>query len=150
MAGSQHYKLGPDSYQVSAAVTAGQLVIADGSSATTVSPAGANAINVLGVATTNAAPVPDQSSSTDSLAGGAPLLDISYVSDYVSVAHGCDMLVTYAASATFGQLLKTAASGQVTPWVDGSDTHPAYIIGRCTQPGGVASGSTVARARIFG
>jgi hypothetical protein len=146
-----HYKLGPDSYQVSAAVIGGTLVIADGSSATTVSTAGANAINVLGVAGNDAQPAPNQAGDTDSLAGSAPLLDISVAGDYTAVYHGCDMHVTYAANATFGQLLKAAASGAVTPWVDGTDTHPAYIIGRCTQPGGVTiSALAVGRARIFG
>lgn len=143
-----HYKSGPDSYQVSAAVVGGTLVVADGSSATTVSTAGANAINVLGVAGNDASPVVSQAGNTTSY--GAPIVDASFLDDYVAVHHGCDINVTYAAAATFGQLLKSAASGQVTPWVDGTDTHPAYIIGRCTQPGGVAAGSTVARARIFG
>ncbi len=151
MSGSiPHYKTGPDSYQVSAAVTGGTLVIADGSSALTVSTAGAGAINVLGVAGNDAAPLPNQASDTDTLAGGAPLLDISVVPDYTAVFHGVDIRVTYAAAATFGQLLKAAASGQVTPWVSGTDTLPATIVGRCTQPGGVASGSTPGRARIFG
>jgi hypothetical protein len=50
-----------------------------------------------------------------------------------------------------GTLLKAAANGQVTPWVDGTDTHPAYIIGRCTQPGGVViATNAIGRARIFG
>lgn len=148
MSGSlPHYKLGPDSYQVSATVHGGALVVADGSSALTVSTAGAGAANVLGVAGNDAAPIPDQSSSTTSY--GSPLLDISELPDYVAVYHGCDMHVTYAAAATFGALLKSAATGQVTPWISGTDAA-GLIVGRCTQPGGVASGSTVARARIFG
>lgn len=149
MAGSlPHYRLGPDSYQVSATVYGGSLVIADGSSASTVSTAGANAINVLGVAGNDASPLVSQTGNTTSY--NAPLLDISVLTDYVAVHHGCDIHVTYAAAATFGQLLKAAASGQVTPWVSGTDTNAATIIGRCTQPGGVAAGATVARARIFG
>jgi hypothetical protein len=144
-----HYRSGPDSYQVSAAVAGGTLVIADGTTTTTVSTAGAGAINVLGVAGNDAQPVPNQASATDSLAGGAPLLDISVVGDYVAVYHGVDIAVTYAATAAFGQLLKSAAAGQVTPWVSGTDTLPATIVGRCTQPGGVASAPLKARARIF-
>lgn len=143
-----HNHHGPDSYQVSAQVLGGQLVVADGSSATTVSVAGANAINVLGVAGADAAPIVSQAGNVTGY--GQPVVDISVLGDYVPVWHGVDIHVTYAAAATFGQLLKAAASGQVTPWVDGTDTHPAYIIGRCTQPGGVAAGATVARARIFG
>jgi hypothetical protein len=150
MSGSlPHYKLGPASYQVSALVTGGQLVAADGSSATTVSVAGAGSALVLGVAGNDAAPIPSQASSTDTAAGGAPLVDISVLSDYTSVyASGYDMHVTYAANATFGALLKSAASGQVTPWVSGTDAA-GLIVGRCTQPGGVTtSTNAVGRMRV--
>jgi hypothetical protein len=151
MSGSlPHLRHGPDNYQVSAAVAGGTLVVADASPATTVSTAGAGAVNVLGVAGNDAAPIPNQASGTDSLAGGAPLLDISVVPDYAAIYHGNDMHVTYAANATFGELLKSAASGQVTPWVSGTDTNPATIIGRCTQPGGVTTAPVIGRARIFG
>ena len=150
MSGSlPHYKLGPASYQVSALVTGGQLVVADGSNATTVSPAGAGAANVLGVAGNDAAPIPNQAGVTDTAAGGAPLVDISVISDYTAVySSGYDMHVTYAANATFGALLKSAASGQVTPWVSGTDAA-GLIVGRCTQPGGVVSATlAVGRMRV--
>lgn len=150
MSGSlPHYKLGPASYQVSALVTGGQLVVADASPAATVSPAGAGSALVLGVAGNDAAPIPNQASSTDTNAGGAPLVDISVLSDYTAVySSGYDMHVTYAAVCTFGALLKSAASGQVAPWVSGTDAA-GLIVGRCTQPGGV-SGTVpqVGRARI--
>jgi hypothetical protein len=147
-----HLKHGPDSYQVSAAVAGGTLVAADVTTgATTVSTAGAGSILVLGVAGTDAAPYPNQASATDANAGGAPLLDVSVVSDYVAVYHGADMHVTYALNCTFGTLLKAAAGGQVTPWVSGTDTNAALIVGRCTQPGGVTTSvNAVGRARIFG
>jgi hypothetical protein len=151
MSGSlPHYKLGPASYQVSALVTGGQLVTADASPATTVSVAGAGAILVVGVAGNDAAPIPNQAGSTDTAAGGAPLVDISVLSDYTSVySSGYDMHVTYAANCTFGTLLKAAANGTVTPWVSGTDTNAALIVGRCTQPGGVTtSTNAVGRARI--
>lgn len=153
MSGSlPHYKSGPSSYQVSALVTGGMLVAADASPATTVSPAGVNSLFVVGVAGNDAAPIPNQASATDTAAGGAPLVDISVLSDYTSVyADGYDMHVTYAVNCTFGTLLKAAANGTVTPWVDGTDTHPAYIVGRCTQPGGVTtSANAVGRMRVFG
>jgi len=143
-----HNRLGPDSFQVSAQVLGGQLVVADGSSATTVSVAGVGAILVLGVAGADAAPIVSQAGNTT--AYGQSLTDISVLPDYVPVYHGVDMHVTYAAAAVFGVLLKVAALGQVTPWVSGVDTNAALIVGRCTQPGGVAAGATVARARIFG
>lgn len=143
-----HYRLGPDSYQVSAAVAGGLLVAADGSSATTVSVAGAGSKLVLGVAGNDAAPIPNQAGATDAAAGGAPLLDIAVASDYTSVYHGCDMHVTYAANCAFGTLLMAAALGTVTPYVAGTADE---IIGRCTQPGGVVQATNaVGRARIFG
>jgi hypothetical protein len=150
MAGSlPHYRLGPDSYQVSAQVLGGQLVTADGSSATTVSVAGAGSALVLGVAGGDAAPVVSQAGNTTGY--GQPVVDISVLPDYVSVYHGADMHVTYAATALFGALLKSAATGQVTPWVSGTDAA-GLIVGRCTQPGGVVVGGSavVGRARIFG
>ena len=149
MSGSlPHYRLGPSSYQVSALVAGGLLVVGD-SSGTTVSVAGAAALNVLGVAGNDASPIVSQAGTTT--AYGDTLVDISVLPDYVSVYHGADMHVTYAANAAFGQLLKAAANGTVTPWVSGTDTLPATIVGRCTQPGGVTV-STLAtgRARIFG
>lgn len=139
-----HYKQGPDSYQVSAAVVGGTLVVADGSSATTVSTAGSAAVNVLGVAGNDAAPIVSQAGNTTSY--GDPIVDVSVLPDYVSVYHGVDIPVTYAASCTFGALLMAAASGQVTPFTGSTYSQ---IVGRCTQPGGVAAGATVARARIF-
>ena len=77
---------------------------------------------------------------------GSPLLDVSVLPDYTAVYSGVDIHVTYAAAATFGALLMAAASGQVTPF---TGTTYSQIVGRCTQPGGVAAGATVARARIF-
>lgn len=144
-----HTKHGPESYQVSALVKGGQLVVPDASPATTVSVAGAGAVNVLGVAGTDAQPIPNQAGDTTGY--GQPLVDISVLSDYVPVWHGVDIQVTYAANCNFGELLKSAASGAVTPWVDGTDTDPGTIIGRCTQPGGVVISTTaIARARIYG
>jgi hypothetical protein len=149
-----HVKHGPDSYQVSAQVLGGQLVVADASPATTVSVAGAGssshgALNVLGVAGNDAAPIPNQAGDTTGY--GQPLVDISVLPDYVSVYHGADMHVTYAIDCDFGTLLKSAASGKVTPWVSGTDTLAETIIGRCTQPGGVVvATNVVGRARIFG
>lgn len=146
-----HYKSGPASYQVSALVNGGMLVAADASPAMTVSAAGAGSLFVIGVAGVDAAPIPNQAGATDTAAGGAPLVDISVLPDYVSVfGVGYDMHVTYAANCTFGTLLKAAASGQVTPWVSGTDTNPATIVGRCTQPGGVViATNAVGRMRIY-
>ena len=86
------------SYQVSAAVAAGALVVADGSAATTVSTAGANAIVVLGVARNAAAPIPNRRPNTDSLAGVADRRHLR-APRLRRRDHGCDIPVTYAANA---------------------------------------------------
>jgi hypothetical protein len=145
----QHYKSGPASYQVSALVQGGQLVAADGAGATTVSPAGAASLLVLGVAGVSAAPIPNQAGATDTAAGGAPLVDISVLPDYTPVyGPGYDMHVVYVANAAFGEyLVAAAAPGQVTTYTLGGGANPLTIIGRCTQPGGVVV-ATLATGRM--
>lgn len=145
-----HNKLGPDNFQVSALVLGGQLVVPDASPATTVSVAGAGAVNVLGVAGNDASPIVSQAAFTDQYAGSAPLVDVSVLPDYTAVYRvPADIKVTYAAACSFGELLKSAASGQVTPWVSGTDTNPATIVGKCTQPGGILAGATAGRMRLL-
>lgn len=140
-----HYQKGPASYAVSALVAGGQLVVPTSANALTVMPcASSGALNVLGVALTTAQPFPDQSASATGY--GFPTLDVSEPFDYVAVAHGIDIPVTYEAAVNFGAYLMAAATpGNVKAW-DGS--APAAIIGRCTQPGGVTVAATKARAWI--
>lgn len=113
--------------------------------------AGAASTTVLGVAEHNANGGPDVTvtgtgTGTDyytlnTQAGGPYGANLT-----VGVGH---YYVTYAAAAAFGQLLKAAAGGAVTPFVSGTDTNPSLIVGRCTEPGGV-TGAGDARALIFG
>jgi len=150
MSGSlPHNRLGPASYQVSALVTGGMIVAADSANATTVSAATSASVTILGVAGNDAAPIPSQAGSTDTAAGGAPLVDISVLPDYVSVYRGADMHVTYSANCAFGQqLMVSATAGQVTPF---TGTTYSQVIGRCTQPGGVVFATNpVGRALIYG
>lgn len=140
-----HYQTGPASYQVSAFVKGGTLVAADGSGALTVSTAGAGSTAVLGVAGNDAQPSVDQSGNTTSY--GSPVVDFSVPLEYVAVHYLTDIRVTYAAACTFGAALKAAANGQVTPWISGTDAAN-LIVGRCTQPGGIAAAATIGRARI--
>lgn len=142
-----HYTRGPASYQVSAAVTGGMLVVKSGANATTVMPnTTAGATNTLGVAGADAAPIVSQAGNTTGY--GDPLLDISALGDYVAVYNGdYDMHVVYEAACDFGDLIMAAATaGNVKKYVAGT---PDQIVGRCTQPGGVLAGATLARARIF-
>lgn len=143
-----HTKNGPDSFQVSALVLGGQLVVPTSANATTVMPcASAGALNVLGVAGNDASPYVSQASFVDANAGNQPLVDISVLPDYVAVHRSpADIHVTYEAACNFGQQLMSAATaGNVKAW-DG--VTPSTIIGKCTQPGGVTAGATVARMRL--
>lgn len=137
---------GPATYQVNSAVTGGQLVIPD----TTLTPAGvktatALAVNVIGVAATDAAVRTSQ-------AGQNPA-NLAQVADYVAVYYNVEIPVTYVSSANFGQKLAAAATGQVQPWtVQGATYSQAagnadQIVGICTEPGGVGAGA-VGRAWI--
>ena len=69
------------------------------------------------------------------------LLDQSILGYTIPVYNHVDINVTYAANASFGTPLKLAANGTVTPWVPGTDTDVALIVGKCTAPGGVTVAS---------
>lgn len=127
------FEKGPVSYQVVEAVKGGQLVEARASSKIGVAAAGS--ATVLGVAQTDAKPSVT-TSGTDSDGNITFDLGQAVYTDYVAVLKVGEVPVTYAANCSFGVLLKAAASGQVTPWVSGTDS-PGLIVGRCTEPGGV-------------
>ncbi|WP_190824675.1 hypothetical protein [Saccharopolyspora pogona] len=129
---------GPDTFEVSVAVTGGQLVVP--TSGGKIGPAGAAAANVLGVALNDAQP-----------AGSAPTnpINTGWPAAQVSVARDCDIRVTYNAATNFGDKLITAANGQVTAISGTAAAADArQIVGICTEPLGVAAGA-VGRARIF-
>lgn len=124
-------KHGPRSFPVSATVTGGQLCAAGAGGE--IAPAGANSTKVLGVAINDAVPVADFESGTVS-----GVLNAAPKPNRAALAYGGDEVpVTYAADAVFGDKLKAAAAGTVTPFVSGTDTDPALIVGTCTQPEGV-------------
>lgn len=126
---------GPDTMSVNVAITGGQLVMPD--TGGKIKPATAGATTVLGVALMDGQPASAQSN-----------LVFSTARTEVSVAYGdVDINVTYAANAAWGQKLKAAANGQVTPWVTGTDTAPEQIVGICSAPAGVLSGN-VGRMRL--
>lgn len=131
---------GPATYEVSAAVTGGQLVEFDASNAGKVKPAGAGSIVVAGVALADANP-----------AGTDPTnpVQVGWAREFVAVAYGpTDVDVKYASAAKPGDLLIAAASGQVTKYTAGTDTYDK-IVGRCSAHAAVSSGD-VAAVRLFG
>jgi hypothetical protein len=140
------HERGPMSYQAAANLAGGMLVIKSGSNASTITYAGANALNVLGVCGDDAYPQPGTPPSYGTGALGNPLA-VSQPLPWVRVYRNCEMRVTYAGNADFGDLLVAAASGQVAAM--GTALDPRQIVGRCTEPGGVTGGAgTVARAWV--
>lgn len=137
-----HYKMGPASLQVATLVFGGQFVQPNtataGTTDYTVKPALSASTTVLGVAGNDANVLTAQSGSPNSY--GAPLIDISVLTDYCAVyGGGYDIWVWYAGQALQGQklIIHTSNVGAVT----GAGAGPAadQVVGICTHPGGVAS-----------
>ncbi|WFN94164.1 hypothetical protein [Gordonia sihwensis] len=121
-------------------ITGGQVVEArDGGR---IGVAGAGSVTVLGVALTDALSpegFPGEN-STDAL--GRPVVSAVAVPTNVAVAYGAtEVKVTYAEAAKFGDKLVAAANGAVTPAAYEGGVDARAIVGTCTEPGGVASGS---------
>lgn len=140
-----YVRQGPVSYPVISTVLGGQLVMPDGVLGN-VKTATANATTVLGVALHDAGVRTSQDAQNPA--------NIAQNPDYLAVAYGVDIRVTYNAAVAFGQLLAADATGQVKLYtVQGGAFSagagaPEFIVGRCTEPLGVAGAGTVARARI--
>lgn len=121
---------GPETYPVSAAIKGGMVV--GGHTDGKARPAVAGDTKVLGVAEIDAKPAAS-GITTDS--DGFETINVSPIATSVVAGFG-RYVVTYAANAAFGQALKAAANGTVTPWSSGADAAD-LIIGYCDQPGGV-------------
>lgn len=165
------YTRGPGNKQAAALIFGGQLLMPNtltaGTTDLTVKPATANSVNVLGVAGNDANVISAQTGTPN--AYGQPQIDISVLTDYVSVYYGgIDINVWYSAQVLEGGMLVATANGTVGPFSEQGGAYAqaagdaAMIIGRCTAPGGVPSaaltqaigglGSAVyyyGRARIF-
>lgn len=138
MAGAHRVtQFGPQTYAVSAAVTGGQLVEPTDTTALTVKPATANSVKVLGVAMSDANTA--ASNPTDPL-------NVSWPQPEVAVAYGPgEFTLTFTAACNFGDLVVAGAAGAVTKLADvttptaGDVTGTRAVVGRCTEPGGVAA-----------
>lgn len=132
-------QFGPATYEVSAAVTGGQLVEVDGSTGKVKPATGTAGHNVLGMAMSDAVP-----------AGSGDNLHFGTARKEVAVAYGpAEVILTVASGASqaiaFGGTVIAAANGQVT-----YAATPTYdqIVARCTEPGGVAAGAS-GRFRLY-
>jgi hypothetical protein len=121
---------GPVTFTALAAVTGGQLC--DGA-AGGVQPAGAASNVCVGVATTDA--LPTSTSQAPTIPGASVAINAAPIPPYVAVANSGVWPLTYAAAATFGQRLVTAANGQVTPAAATPDAR--QVVGICMEPAGV-------------
>jgi hypothetical protein len=145
------YRQGPANFQVSTLIFGGQFVVnttvTAGTTDLTVMPATngdtVRSAAVLGVAGNDANVIASQTGAPNTY--GQPLIDISVLPDYVDVYYGgVDIPVWYSAACTPGTLLViSGTNGQVGPAPVSASwalTTPPLIVGRCTNPGGVAAG----------
>ena len=136
-----------------AAIAGGSLVVpaagATNAGVQGIDTAGAGALDVLGVAARRAEKVSLQAlTGTDG--DGYPVTYANPVNELTAVYKQCVVEVTYAAVAVaFGKKLKAAANGTVTPWVDGTDTDAALIVGECRVIGGMGAGGGKGLAYIY-
>lgn len=137
-----HYKTGPANLQANTLIYGGQLVqynsTANPSTDLTVVPALTASVRVLGVAGNDAAPIATQTGAANTY--GEPLIDLSVLTDYVSVYYGhVDIWAWYSAAVTQGNLVIIGATaGTLGP----AGVGPAadQVVGKCTHPGGVSAG----------
>lgn len=130
-------KTGPATYTPAdnAVVTGGHLVEAVGTDR--VQHAGAASVKVLGIAVIDGI-APEDLVLTPTTVGGRQVLNTAVLPTKVSVAYGGEEApCEYAAAAAFGDWLVAAANGTVTP--AGATPDARTLVGKCTQPGGVAA-----------
>lgn len=122
-------KHGPRSHEVAETIVGGQCV--EGRASSKVGVAAAGSKRFLGVALADAVTA---ASFTPGPVNG--VVNAAPLPNRVGLAgRGDEVPVVYAAVATFGQKLKCAAAGKVTPFVDGDDAQ--LLIGKCIEPAGV-------------
>lgn len=144
---------GPITAKVAETIKGGQLVEARAGGL--VGVAAAASVKVLGVATKDAR-LPVSGETTDAF--GNVTLDVSQITEYVSIGVEGVYPVTYSANASFGDLLVATANGQVAPlaaagaaYVQAEANATRGIVGRCWEPNGVViATNAVGLAKING
>jgi hypothetical protein len=123
------YTTGNKTYEVSVAVTGGQLVVP--TTGGKIGPAGLTANTCLGVAAKDAIPTATNQNPTGSIL-------LSPTSPYTTVWNNGVWRLTAGSAITFGQTVKCGAAGTVVPWVSGTDAADT-IVGRCVEILGIAN-----------
>lgn len=128
-------KTGPRTFVPAELILGGQVV--EARAASRVGVAAAGSFKTLGVAVTDGIN-PEALTTTPATVNGVTVLDAAQRPDHVVVAYrGAEVPVTYAAAAAFGDRLKAAAAGAVTPMAANDDCR--LEVGTCTEPAGVAA-----------
>lgn len=127
---------GPVTCAVAEPVAGGLLVEARAGGLVGVAAAGS--VVCLGISTKDATPAAS-AVSTDGFGNTVVNVATAQVTEYTAVAAEGYYPVTYAAAATFGQLLVCASGGRVTPAAAAPDART--IVGRCWEPNGVTAGA---------
>jgi hypothetical protein len=135
-----HYKMGPANFQAGTLIYGGQLVqfnsVANPSTDLTVVLGTAASVRILGVAGNDANVIATQSGAAN--AYGQPLIDISVLTDYVSVYYGhTDIWCWYSGAVVQGTLVIAGATGTVV--TAGAAPASDQVVGKCTHPGGVSA-----------
>jgi len=91
----------------------------------------------IGIALEDA--IPAATSQAPTVPGAPVAVNLAPYPAQVAVASEGIYPVTYAAAATFGQRLITAANGQVTP--AGAAPDARTVVGICMEPAGVGAGA---------
>lgn len=142
-------KTGPRTYTPVEAILGGQLVegrtgaavSGQGASGALVGVAAAGSLKVVGVALTDATtPALAAAAALPATVAGRPQIAAYYQAVVVPVAYsGDEVPVTYTNAADFGDALVATAGGQVGK--AGATPDARSVVGRCTNPGGVAAGA---------
>ena len=131
MAGSYPVlQLGPATYEVSVAVTGGQVVMVDGTTGKVkVAAAAADGTTVIGVALDDAVPT-----------GSGDNVHFGTARNKVAVAYGpAEVILKATGDIAFGAQVVCAVAGTVA--TVGAGTF-GQVVGRCTEPAGITGGST--------
>jgi hypothetical protein len=124
-------------------IKGGSLVEPDGTTGR-IKTAGANSVKVLGVALGDAAGSDYAASDTTDAWGNVTAAMGHLVPNETAVAYQGVFKLKASAAIAFGELVIAAANGEIAP--NGAGTDALRIVGRCVEPGGIASG---ARGKIL-
>lgn len=133
---------GPATYQASASIAAGKLVVPDPSNAGfIIQNATAGSTKVLGVAATNAGVRTDQNAQNP--------VNAAQVPPEVGVYYNVDIPILYSSAAALGQKLVADGAGGVAVYTTGGGASTFdQVVGVCTEPNGVSGSGVTARAWI--